>query len=363
MTEEIKTDAVVKYDKSLALPVATPTDLRKLLLANRISICKLIPPTSDVTWEKVISAIMELHITKPDILKCDGYSIIIAVKNACELGLSFIPSAGEAHLVPFWDKKAHRLNCKLMPGYRGKQRLIIENSDVVDANAVVVYKDDIKFEPYGGTNPHIVHAINPSGLRTNENIVGVYSVAFYKNGFVHFDYMTKEEIDANRTRSKSSNSGPWVTDYPEQGKKAVQHRHYKRIPVSGKNAHLIHKLLQEEYEVEGLSNPSLPSIKPEDRMKQLMDRLHNPQEEEQEEPPKEQPPAPKKVGEVIDLPEETPLDMVEEGFKYAGIMDKNEQARLTKKFEGRQDVLNNYLNLLADWDSDQEQGTRPDEPE
>ena len=45
-------------------------------------------------------------------------------------------------------------------------------------------------------------------------------------------YMSKEDIEKHRKRSKASGSGPWVTDYEEMSKKTVFRSVFKWLPVS-----------------------------------------------------------------------------------------------------------------------------------
>ena len=47
-----------------------------------------------------------------------------------------------------------------------------------------------------------------------------------------FDVITKLEVDAIKSRSKAKDSGPWVTDYQEMGKKTVVKRGCKLLPQS-----------------------------------------------------------------------------------------------------------------------------------
>jgi recombination protein RecT len=57
-----------------------------------------------------------------------------------------------------------------------------------------------------------------------------------KDGGVQFEVMSRSEIDGIRSRSKSSGSGPWVTDYPEMARKTVLRRLCKYLPMSSELA-------------------------------------------------------------------------------------------------------------------------------
>jgi recombination protein RecT len=60
----------------------------------------------------------------------------------------------------------------------------------------------------------------------------VYAVAKLKDGACQFEVMGKNDVDAIRGRSKSANSGPWVTDYDQMAKKTVIRRLIKYLPIS-----------------------------------------------------------------------------------------------------------------------------------
>ena len=46
------------------------------------------------------------------------------------------------------------------------------------------------------------------------------------------DVMGRAEVDAVRRRSKSADSGPWVTDYEAMARKTVLRRAFPYLPVS-----------------------------------------------------------------------------------------------------------------------------------
>jgi recombination protein RecT len=91
-----------------------------------------------------------------------------------------------------------------------------------------VYTND-EFEYEYGLHPSLTHrpAMNERG-----ELIGVYAVAHFMDGGYQFEFMSKEEIDRRRMRSRSYNSGPWVTDYEEMAKKTVIRHMFKYLPLS-----------------------------------------------------------------------------------------------------------------------------------
>ena len=375
---------LVKYDKPLNMPIKTHPDFKNLLLANENNLKALIPPESGLSWGLLESTALEAAIRQPKILLCSGLSVLMAVKTVCEFGLSLIPSAGEASLVPIWNGKKKQLECQFRSGYRGKNRMVIENSDVVMLETEVVYKEDYKFTIRQGTSPDVVHEINPTAKRTNDQIIGFYSIAHYENSPVkHVEYMTKPEVDAIRAISKQSSGTPWTNHYSQMGKKTVDLRHFNRLPLSGPKASLLHKLLQHDYETTGLKDTGITGISPGDRMKLLQEKLHPSEAEVSEKdipssdkselvppdfppptdhhnlPPDDKPerykdgPPKRNLKKAIKTYEEdqikkTVSGVVDSGFEIAGITDPKEIDKLKKEFRGRETELFNHLNKIAE---------------
>ena len=60
----------------------------------------------------------------------------------------------------------------------------------------------------------------------------MYAVAHLKDGGVQAEVMTLADINAIRKRSRSGDSGPWVTDFGEMARKTVIKRLCKSLPIS-----------------------------------------------------------------------------------------------------------------------------------
>lgn len=169
----------------------------------------------------------------PTVAECDPASIFACVVQSAQLGLE--PGInGEAYLVPFWNNKKKRLECQLIPGYRGLIKLARNTAGIMNVSAQIVYSND-KASLTLGTEESLIHEPYLSGARGHPE--WAYCVAHFKDGGHHIEAMTWDEIQKIKERSKSRNAkgelvGPWVTDENEMSRKTVVRRGSKYWPMS-----------------------------------------------------------------------------------------------------------------------------------
>lgn len=187
-------------------------------------------------------ALTELRINKKlgDAVASNPVSFYGAMNKVAALGLQVGNGLGHAYLLPF-DKKQKQGNqwvtvateIQLIIGYQGMIELARRSGQIESLYAVPVYKGE-PFEVTMGLSQDIQHKkiFDGSVDPTPQNLIAVYAVAKLKGGAVQFDVMTLKEIDNIRSRSKSKDNGPWVTDYVEMAKKTVLRRLFKMLPVS-----------------------------------------------------------------------------------------------------------------------------------
>ena len=156
------------------------------------------------------------------LMQCSQPSLLASMMNAAQLGLDPGGIMGHAYLIPYGRE------CKLIVGYKGLVELAYRSGKVRTIEARVVSSKDI-FGLELGTQPHIKHI--PT-LTDSGEFSGVYAVAHMKDGGVHFEHMTKKQVDAIKNRSRAKNDGPWKTDYEEMAKKTVVRRLVKLLPLS-----------------------------------------------------------------------------------------------------------------------------------
>ena len=244
---------------SEAIVAKQPKTLKEYIEVKRPEIAAMLP--SHINVERFLKSALLAVARDPKLQQCSPLSLFTAVVNAAELGLDFTPSKGAAYIVKFGDKAT------FMPGYRGFIDLAKRTGDVKKIEAVIVREND-RFEIQYGLNPDIDHKPPKKGERGQ--LIGVYAVATFKDGEKQFDYMTREEIDAIRKRSKASGSGPWVTDYEEMARKTVVRRLFKYLPSS---SDLLDKALEADNEAIGFGEIELEPMEDGEKTSRLAEKL------------------------------------------------------------------------------------------
>ena len=167
---------------------------------------------------------------QPALFQCTSHSLCGCLMAVGQLGLTLDSNLGHAYLVPFNNRKSGKKEAQLQIGYKG---MILMGKDAVDVifELEVVYEgEDFKYtRGVGGTISH-----SPPLDRDTDptNIIAAYAIAYFPDGRVKFEIMSKKEIEGIRKRAPSARgkSSPWDTDYAEMAKKTVLRRLFKTIP-------------------------------------------------------------------------------------------------------------------------------------
>ncbi|MEM7820419.1 MAG: recombinase RecT, partial [Candidatus Aenigmatarchaeota archaeon] len=180
--------------------------------------------------KRIIAAVYEAISNDKLLASCTWESVVDAVVKATRAGLELYSSFGHAWLVPFYDRKHNTYQCQLIIGYKGLIALAMRNNKVASIESHLVYEKDIFSIDYGSPNVY-VHKVCLDSDRGQ--ILGAYAAIWMVTSPRPIvEWMTKEEINAIRQRSKASESGPWATDYGEMARKTVVRRILKYCPLS-----------------------------------------------------------------------------------------------------------------------------------
>jgi len=202
-------------------------DIRGLLEKSRKQMEMALP--KHLTADRLLRVAMTSIQRTPKLMECTPQSLLACVMVCAQLGLEPDQFLGQAYLVPFRDNKKGVTICTLIPGYRGYIALARRSGEVQSISSQVVYEKDY-FELSYGIDDKLVHRPHIDGDRGKP--IGAFVVFKYKDGGYSFDFMSTEDIEKIRKRSKAATDGPWVTDWAEMAKKTVIKRHVKLAPLS-----------------------------------------------------------------------------------------------------------------------------------
>jgi recombination protein RecT len=257
------------YEENLALPVKTAANYIRLLETYKGKLKELLPKTAGVSITVVLSAAIEAVSAKATLRACTAASHLKAIKVSCELGLPVSPTLGWASIIHYKNQAQFQIQ------YKGWEELVYRATPVKMLDTKLVFKGD-RIEIHKGTNPHIDHVSDLTADRSDENIIGAYSVAHFGGDTPpRFEDMNLSEIKKIRQRSKSAHKGPWVTDFGEMTKKTPLLRLIKHLPKS-RESRMMEVALQTEYDLTGLATLSggNEDTNPEGRLNALQRRIN-----------------------------------------------------------------------------------------
>jgi len=208
------------------------TDTFGALLAQNFKNIKNILP-SIINPQRMARLALVAVQRNPKLAACTPESLIGCVLQSAQLGLEVANGLGHAYLVPFRVKGTP--TCTLIIGYQGMLELAHRSGYVAHIYAHTVDKAD-DFDVSLGTDKYLKHrpARKPSGEMTY-----VYAAVTYLNGTKDFVYLSKEDVDKVKARSRAKNDGPWVTDYEDMAKKTAVRRLFKMMPKSAEIARAV----------------------------------------------------------------------------------------------------------------------------
>ncbi len=185
--------------------------------------------------------------------ECTQASFGGALMTCSALGLEPGGVAGEAYLLPFWNKKIRAYEVQLVIGYQGMIKLFWQHPAAAGLTARTVHEND-EFEYEDGLDPILRHkpARTDRGRPTD-----YYAVARMANGGSAFVVMSVEDIEAIRKRSKARDAGPWATDYDAMARKTVIRQLFKLLPKSPELARAVahDETVRRDPSPEGLDAP------------------------------------------------------------------------------------------------------------
>lgn len=203
-------------------------DLQQYLSARSGQLAAVLPRT--MRPDRLLKVAIAAASRNPTLLQCTPESIYASLHAAAQLGLEAGSPLGGAYLVPYRNKHTSSWEAQLIVGYRGLIDLARRSGQIKSIEAHCVLEGD-HFELEWGLTPKLIHRPKLDGA-ADRPLLFVYAVAQLEGSATQSDVMTRAEVDAIRSRSKSKDTGPWVTDYLEMARKTVVRRLAKYLPLT-----------------------------------------------------------------------------------------------------------------------------------
>lgn len=164
----------------------------------------------------------------PKLAGCETQSLLGAVMQAAQLGLE--PGLlGQCYLVPFRNNRKGITEVQFIIGYKGMVSLARRSGDVIQIQANTVFEND-DFDYGYGTDGGLSHRPYLKGDRGD--IKCYYAYAKLRDGGEAYVVLSPHDVEKVRSRSKSKDDGPWVTDYEAMAHKSCVRQLFKWLPVS-----------------------------------------------------------------------------------------------------------------------------------
>ena len=187
------------------------------------------------TFERETSFALQIFASNPQLQQCSRDSVMSAILNVANVGLSLNPAKKEAYLLPRWDRRTKSTVCCLEPSYVGLVKLLTDTGSVTSVSAKLV-RDGDEFEYQEGTSPRIIHKVKP--FNEKAKILGAYAIAQLHNGAVQIEMMGLDQLHEIRGMSESYKSFSdgkikscvWVDHEGEMYRKTVIRRLVKYLP-------------------------------------------------------------------------------------------------------------------------------------
>jgi len=94
-------------------------------------------------FSREISFAVQHAIKNPYLQKCTSNSVLRAVMNVAQIGLTLNPVSKYAYLIPRFNGQSKELECVLEPSYIGLAKLLTDSGSVTSIECHLIYQGDL----------------------------------------------------------------------------------------------------------------------------------------------------------------------------------------------------------------------------
>lgn len=197
---------------------------------------QMLKTLNEQTVRRELSFAKQLVAGSTQLQKCTVPSVLTAIYNICNIGLSLNPAAKEAYIVPRYNSQINGTEASLQPSYVGLIKLLTDAGTVKSIVANVVHEGDDFF--IDAASSEVKHRLCLVKANKGQKI-GAYALATLSDGRPQVKWMEVDEINEIRACSESYKNektraySPWEKHWDEMACKTVIRRLYKYLPRSG----------------------------------------------------------------------------------------------------------------------------------
>lgn len=200
-------------------------DIKQLIESPRFKNAVASALPAHLKPERFVRVALTALTRTPKLAQCEQASFFQCLLTLSQFGLE--PDGRNAHLIPFENRKRGVTECQVIIDYKGLVDLAVRSGKVAYIHADKVCANDLFEYDRGEIKKHSVNFKQPRG-----DAYAYYAICRFKDETEKCEVMTKDEIEKIRSRSRASQSGPWVTDFDEMAKKTVFRRLSKWLQLS-----------------------------------------------------------------------------------------------------------------------------------
>lgn len=163
----------------------------------------------------------------PALQACDPALVAMEALKAAALDLPINKNLGFAYVIPYKEKGVSKPRFQM--GYKGYLQLAIRTGQYKHLNAGMVYEGEEMIED------RIKGTLVIEGKRTSDKVIGYFSYMCLINGFEKAICWSVEQVKAHAkkfSKSFSSYSSPWKSDFDAMAQKTMLLRLVKYMPMS-----------------------------------------------------------------------------------------------------------------------------------
>lgn len=193
----------------------TPAQLLNSLL-NGAAIQQTLKSTLKENSGSFVTSVMNLFNEDKLLQQCEPRAVLAEALKAAALKLPVEKQLGFAYIIPFRDHGVPKPQFQL--GYKGYIQLAMRTGEYKHINADVVYEGELK------SVDRLTGAIDLTGEKISDTVVGYFAYIETINGFSKTFYWSKEKVIAHAKRYSKSykpNSGVWGSNFDEMAIKTV----------------------------------------------------------------------------------------------------------------------------------------------